>query len=327
MVRWCCPHRRTRFDERGVAAVGPVDDVVGVAHHRGSGAAGEGAVGVPAHQGPPQGGGDQALGAADVEDLAVGAEGDRDQVGVAGQPADHGGGEVEAVVGGGDRGAEGGPVDLAAEHVQAGGDREAGSGAVAVRCQVGGQHVLTGGDQGVPHPGPVVPRIGHLLAVRVHGIHGGVQGGGGLGQREQGGLDGGGVLEGAAAAEPDPAGAVVGDGEEPVVVRGPVGAVEVLLGVAFGLVGVGDLGQVPGGLGQLGRRQLRGLVEQERLALLPHRSVQGQLLDGGHDHRRLLRGDPPGRQRGVRRGPLTDQDRAPAAPSGAPRGGWCRPGG
>ncbi len=35
----------------------------------------------------------------------------------------------------------------------------------------------------------------------------------------------------------------------------------------------------------------------------------GQLLDGGHDHRGLLRGDPPGRQGGVRRGPLTDQDR------------------
>ena len=74
--------------QAGFAAVGPVGDVVGVAHDRGPGAAGEGAVGVAADQGPPDRRGDEAVGAADVEDLAAGAEGDGDEVGVAGQPAD-----------------------------------------------------------------------------------------------------------------------------------------------------------------------------------------------------------------------------------------------
>lgn len=60
--------------EAGVAAVGPVVEVVGVAHQWGAGAAGGGAVGVAEDEGAPEGGGDQALGAADVEDLAVGAE-------------------------------------------------------------------------------------------------------------------------------------------------------------------------------------------------------------------------------------------------------------
>ena len=43
------------------AAVGPVDDVVGVGHHRGSGAAGERAVVVAADQGPPDRRGDQPV--------------------------------------------------------------------------------------------------------------------------------------------------------------------------------------------------------------------------------------------------------------------------
>jgi hypothetical protein len=49
------------------AAEDPVDDVVGVAHHRGPGAAGERAVHVAADQGPPDGGGDEPVGAPDVE--------------------------------------------------------------------------------------------------------------------------------------------------------------------------------------------------------------------------------------------------------------------
>ena len=71
--------------------VGPVHDVVGVAHDRGFGAAGEGAVPVAADQGPPQRRGDQPVGAADVEDLPAGAERDGDDVGVAGQAPDGGG--------------------------------------------------------------------------------------------------------------------------------------------------------------------------------------------------------------------------------------------
>ena len=93
MTRWWWPQSSTRLASSVLPPCSPVDDVVGVAHHRGSGAAGERAVPVAADQGPPQRWGDQAVGAADVEDLAAGAEGDRDEVGVAGQPADHAGGE------------------------------------------------------------------------------------------------------------------------------------------------------------------------------------------------------------------------------------------
>jgi hypothetical protein len=53
--------------EGGAAVVEPVDDVVGVAHHRGPGAAGERAVDVAADQGPPDRGGDEPVGAPDVE--------------------------------------------------------------------------------------------------------------------------------------------------------------------------------------------------------------------------------------------------------------------
>jgi hypothetical protein len=53
--------------EGGDAVVEPVDDVVGVAHHGWSGAAGERAVDVAADQGPPDRGGDEPVGAPDVE--------------------------------------------------------------------------------------------------------------------------------------------------------------------------------------------------------------------------------------------------------------------
>ena len=39
------------------------------------------------HEGGPEGGGDQAAGAADVEDLGSGAEDGGDELGVTGQPA------------------------------------------------------------------------------------------------------------------------------------------------------------------------------------------------------------------------------------------------
>jgi hypothetical protein len=58
-------------------------------------------VSVAEHQGGPDRGGDQPLGAADVEDLTVAAEDGWDQVGVTGQPADDSGRQVEAIDGGG----------------------------------------------------------------------------------------------------------------------------------------------------------------------------------------------------------------------------------
>jgi hypothetical protein len=148
-------------DEVGQArgsVVGPVHDVVGVAHDRWFGAAGERAVPVPADQGPPQRRGDQAVGAADVEDLAAGAERDGDDVGVARQAPNGGGGELAAVV------TDGGPVDLPLEGVEAGGDRDPRPGTVRVGRQVRGEGVLAGADQGVPQAGAVVTRVGCGLA-------------------------------------------------------------------------------------------------------------------------------------------------------------------
>ena len=55
MMRWWWPQSRARLS-RVVAAVDPVGDVVGVAHHRWSGAAGEGAVLVTGDQGVPDAG-------------------------------------------------------------------------------------------------------------------------------------------------------------------------------------------------------------------------------------------------------------------------------
>jgi len=73
--------------QAGGAAVGPVVEVVGVAHEWWAGACGEGAVLVAGDQGAPEGGGDQAVQAADVEDLAATSEDDRDHLGVAGEAA------------------------------------------------------------------------------------------------------------------------------------------------------------------------------------------------------------------------------------------------
>jgi len=69
-----------------------VDEVVGLTHDRWAGAAGEGAVSVAEHQGDPEGGGDEAVEAADVEDLAAGAEDGGDDLGITREPADDVGG-------------------------------------------------------------------------------------------------------------------------------------------------------------------------------------------------------------------------------------------
>jgi hypothetical protein len=66
--------------QRGVAAADRVLEVMGVAHHRGPGAAREPAVGVAGDQGLPDGGDDQALRPADVENLGGGAHDGGDEV-------------------------------------------------------------------------------------------------------------------------------------------------------------------------------------------------------------------------------------------------------
>jgi hypothetical protein len=84
--------------EAGVAAVGPVSEVVGVAGEWHPAAAGEPAVLVAQHERFPDRCRHQALGATHVEHLAQRAEDGGDDLGVAGQPADGGDGEVVAGV-------------------------------------------------------------------------------------------------------------------------------------------------------------------------------------------------------------------------------------
>ncbi len=85
--------------ECGRAAVEPVADVVGVAHHRRVGCTRGRRIGVAGDQGGPDRGGDQSLGAAVVEDASVGVEQDPDQVAVTRQPPDRRTGQLEPVFG------------------------------------------------------------------------------------------------------------------------------------------------------------------------------------------------------------------------------------
>ena len=77
----------------GGSAAGPVGDVVGLAPGGGDGALREGAALVPGRDGLADVGREDPGGAADVQDLALAAEDDRDDVGVAGDLADGGGGD------------------------------------------------------------------------------------------------------------------------------------------------------------------------------------------------------------------------------------------
>jgi len=135
----------------------------------------------------------------------------------------------------------------------------------------------------------------------------GIGRGGGGGEREQGGLEGGGVLDAAPAAEADAAGAVLGDRQEPVEVGGPVGAVEVAFGGGVGPVGIGDREQVPGGLGEVGGGQPGGLVQEQGLGAVPQAGPVREPVHGIDDHRGLLGRDPGLAQRGVGGGQLGGQ--------------------
>ncbi len=161
---------------------------------------------------------------------------------------------------------------------------------------VGRQHLRVGQalaclDQRVPGPGAVVAGIDPVQA----GV--GVGRGLGCGQRGQRGLDDRGVLEGAAALEPDSAQAVLDQGEEPVEVGGAFELVELLLLPGRDPVGVEDLQQPLAELVQLGGVQPGRVLEEERLPGRPQRGVEGQQVQAGHDHLGVLGGDLPGRQR------------------------------
>ena len=105
-----------------------------------------------------------------------------------------------------------------------------------------------------------------------------------------------------AAADPDAAEAVVGDGEEPAQVRGPLQPVQRGLLGAGGAVGVEHLEQVVAGLAQLGGVQRGGLVEQHPLRLVTDGRLDGQPVDHRDDHlgvlgRDIARGEREQRRR------------------------------
>ncbi|HEX6151360.1 MAG TPA: hypothetical protein VFZ39_16405, partial [Nocardioides sp.] len=133
------------------------------------------------------------------------------------------------------------------EGVGVDGDRDPGSGAVAGRRDVGVQGVLGELHQGVEHPGAVVAVIlARLTGIVIWGL------GLGFGERQEGGAQGGTVLDAATTADPHPAQAVVGDREAPVEVSGAFLAVQVLLRPLLLTLRVDHRQQVSAGAVQLG---------------------------------------------------------------------------
>ena len=169
-----------------VAAVGPVLEVVGVAGHRWSSAVREPAVGVSGDEGLPDGCGDQALGAADVEDLRGRAEDGGDQVGVAADPPDRGGGELGTGLG--DR-----ETTAVAESLVGHGQGEPRDGAVGLREHLGALERAAPLDEGVEEAGAVVAGVAAVVATAGDRTRGRVTdrsgGGVGCGERDQGRLD------------------------------------------------------------------------------------------------------------------------------------------
>ena len=212
-------------------------------HEWWSRAGGEGAVSVAEDQGGPDGGGDEAVEAAEVEDLAVGAEDGGDEFGVTGEPAQDFGWEFGAVGGGADPGC----LQVALEGLLVEGDEQSGGGAVGLRRQAGVERVVGGGDQGVPEPGAVVaaveaflpgPQVGRWVGLRVGGWIG-------AGQGQECGQEEGAVLGRPAALQADSAGAVRADREVAGQVRGAFLAFQGGLEPAVDAVGVDHLDQVP----------------------------------------------------------------------------------
>ena len=143
--------------------------------------------------------------AADVEDLAAGAEDGGDDLGVTRQPAEDVGGEVGAVGGGGHSSG----FEAVAQGLVVEGDQEPGGGGVGVGDPVGVEGVLGEGDQGVPQAGAVVAGVAESAAGSAGlPVVAACEGGCGSGEGEEGGCEEGAVLGRAAAADPDPTGPV-----------------------------------------------------------------------------------------------------------------------
>ena len=163
------------------------------------------------------------------------------------------------------------------------GDQESGGGGVGVGDPVGVDRVVGHGEQGVPEPGAVVPRIAD------HGASVLVDGGCRAGQREQGGFEQGAVLGRAAASDPDSSGAVVADGEVAVEVGGSFLTLQGGLEPAVHGVGVDDLGEVSPGPGEVGGVQGPGLAEQDLLPAASDPVTGREVLHGTDDDLGLRR--------------------------------------
>jgi hypothetical protein len=159
---------------------------------------------------------------------------------------------------------------------------------------VGGQGVLGGGDQGVPHPGTGITRVPELVVVvgELVVVVGVVVGGGGGcrgRQRQQRGFEQGAVLGGPASFDPDSAGCV----ERYREVAGEVGGAFLAVQLAFEAsvlgVGVDHVDQVPAGAGQVGGVEVSGMLEEGLFAAGADRGAGREGLDGLHDHLGLLR--------------------------------------
>ena len=189
---------------------------------------------------------------------------------------------------------------------------------------VGVECVLGELDQGVEHPGAVVARVGLLIAARAVGVNRGHRL---RSRREKRGAEDGAVLGAAVALDPDPAGAVVGDREEPAGVCGAFLALQGGFVGAFGAVGVDDVGEVAGGAGQVGGVEPTGFFEQHPLAVVAQGGAGGQGVDGVADDRGLGRGRLARAQCGEGLGALGDQLAGRGPPRVGRRGGSGRRGG
>jgi len=129
-------------------------------------------------------------------------------------------------------------------------------------------------------------------------VIGGLLGGGrGHGQWQEGGPEQGAVLGGASSSDPDAAGTVEGQRQEPGLVGGAFLPGQLLLQPAVLGVGVDHAHQVASGRGQLGGVQGTGVLQEHGLATGPDRGAGRQRLDRGHDHVGLLGGHPSGGHR------------------------------
>ena len=173
--------------------------------------------------------------------------------------------------------------------------------------QLGGQGVLGQGDEGVPAAGAGLPRIpprraglsrrAGFAGLLVHLVDPVLGSGFGSGEGEERGLEEGTVLGRPAAADPDPTGPVLADGQVAVEVGGAFLPLQPGLQPPVDRVGVDDLDQVPTGPGQLGGVEVGRLADHQPLAAAAGPVPRRQLGHRGDDQVGLARGHRPGHQR------------------------------